>query len=232
MVRKYARKRARSTVPRSNLTYVKNAGRTDRMVVPGYTRRSGYYGRYNRASGDELKFKDETFASLATTTGVTILQPFTGIESGTGESNRIGRKISASTYHIKGQAILPTSTDGPVDRLRIIVVLDKQANGAAATLTDYLETTDINGFRRLENVGRFRSLHDKIITLNSTGGNGTNYSGVIRDVKINIKIPVPVEYNGTAGLIAEIKSNNILVFIISEKGKARLEGATRFRFRG
>lgn len=225
MGRLYVRKRPRSTVSNSNLSYVKNAGRTESIGEYSYPSR-----RYSR--GDELKFTDATFSSLAPTSGVTLLQPFLGIENGTGESQRIGRKVSASTYHIKCQAVLPSSTTDGIDRIRIIIVMDKQANGASATIADYLQSNSIDSFRRLENTGRFKSLYDKTIVLNSTGGNGTNYSGVIRDLKINIKAPVQVEYNGTAGLIAELKSNNLITFIISDKGKARLEGAARLRFRG
>ena len=70
----------------------------------------GYYGRY-KAVGlpEEKKFFDGELTSTAVLSAGAIITPSMNlITTGTGESNRIGRKCKVVSLHIKGRLILPS----------------------------------------------------------------------------------------------------------------------------
>ncbi len=117
---------------------------------------------------------------------------------------------------------------------------DKQCNGAAASVTDILESNNYNSFRNLANNKRFKILYSKIYAWNATciaasvatPDNAARM--VIKDYQVNIakKVFIPVEYDSTTGTITEIKSNNI-GFVLWTKHGLRMKLATsrcRIRF--
>ena len=61
------------------------------------------------------------------------------------------------------------------DEVRVILYLDKQTNGAAAGITDILESDDFQSFNNLANKSRFRTLMDRTYDYNtpSAAGDGT-----------------------------------------------------------
>jgi hypothetical protein len=207
-----------------------------RMVVPGRTRVSGYYGRYNRAGGNEVKFHDNvTNATVATAGGIIDNIP-TGIASGTEESQRIGRQITGTRLNFNGILTLPASAANATDVVRIMVVMDKQCNGATFSATDLLDTSgNFLSYRNLENSKRFRVLYDKRFTLNATAFDSSNVltAPFTRFFKGSIPLKgARFEYSGTTGSITELKSNNLAIFMQSEKGHAVVDMVSRFRYVG
>ncbi len=97
-----------------------------------------------------------------------------------------------------------------------------------------LETADYQSFNNLSNAGRFRVLMDRTHTMvsRSAAGDGTtNDSGEdafngtwFKDVNI------PIEYSAGAGVIAEIRTNNIGVLLISHLNGTLLDSQFRIRF--
>jgi len=247
---------------RANLSQVMLPATTaiTRVGGRGYLRTGGYYGRYNGRPGDELKFHDVWITDDATSSGgsiaippgllnVELLESALEIEQGTGESQRIGRKITISSIHIRGKITLPSS-DSPSScdsRYRIMVVQDKQNNGAGTLLTGaggVLQNGQIESFRDLENVNRFRILYDKTRAINATMGYGifvsnpnpvlSNWTSGQRqvNVNINVRLNLPIEYSSPTGSVTEIRSNNICVFLIGDTSGLSFRGQLRCRFRG
>lgn len=69
-------------------------------------------------------------------------KPFNAIQAGTGFFNRIGNRITMKSLHLVGTLTTTANvTAGIVEYLRIMVVYDKQANGAAPAITDILLDT-------------------------------------------------------------------------------------------
>ncbi len=206
-----------------------------RVVVPGVTRQSGYYGRYARSSGSELKFHDEVTQTTVATTGVLLDNIPTGIVNGTGESERIGRQITGTRLNINGIFTLPASAANTSDVVRMMVVQDKQCNGAVFTTAQLLQiATNFLSYRNLENSKRFKVWLDKRYVLDSKMQTAAATTGAVtRYFKESINLRDMIfEYSGTTGSISELKSNNLAVFFISEKGFTVVDMVSRMRYRG
>lgn len=226
LMAKYLGKRPRS----SGSAVVKRR----RMVVPGRTRVGGYYGRYNRASGNEVKFHDSITSSTITNGGLIVDNIPSGIESGTEEDQRIGRSITATRLNFNGIFTLPASTSNHTDVVRLMVVQDKQCNGATFTSAQLLESGGgFLSYRNLENTARFNVLYDKRFTLNAMTSLGSSTQPVTRFFKASIPLKgMKFEYSSTTGSITELKSNNLAIFMISEHGVALVNMVSRLRFVG
>lgn len=174
----------------------------------------------------ELKFFDTLKAlTVVAETGTILDDSVNHIVQGVGEENRVGRKCTIQSVHFRGTVTNQVGTGlGTIkNSVRIIVYLDKQANGATAAVSDILEdVTALNGynsFRNLANSGRFRVLFDRrkqlIIPAVAQTAAGT-FSSYVNEWSwaFNKSIVFPVEFSGANGTIDEIRSNNIGVLAI------------------
>ncbi len=212
-----------------------------RFGGPGFARTGGYYGRFKgrRASGlaPELKFHDLAIDDAVIATGGTIVEDScNGIAQGVTESQRIGRKCVIKAIHWKMNIALPNTSvpNETSDTARIILYLDKQCNGATATVAGILEDADYQSFKNLANKGRFRTLMDRTYDLNSQSGayDGTNDQFGEHTVtdEFHKQCNIPIEFDSTTGAITEVRSNNIGVLSISGTGKASIFSQMRLRF--
>lgn len=202
----------------------------------GYTRTSGYYGRF-AGTGTELKFFDTSKAlTTVAATGTILDDSLNHIAQGTGESDRIGRKCTLKSINLHGLLQLPAATAAvnTDDVVRFIVFLDKQCNGAAAGVTDILETNDFFSFNNLANKSRFRILCDKKLTINAQGATATagayTYGEQRKGFNLYLRCNLPLEFDNTTGAITELRSNNIGVLAISNQGTARIQYTSRVRY--
>lgn len=195
----------------------------------GYLRTGGFYGRYRApgrlAQGTELKFFDGVNSTAAVGVGGTIAQDsLNEIAQGVGESQRVGRKCTLKKLNMRGECTLPAATNATntSDRLRLVVYHDKQTNGAAAAVTDILESATQDSFLNLANKGRFRILAEKNFTMSAAGatasGAAYTYGEVVKSYKLNINLNTPIEFDGATGAITEMRTNNIGVLLISDSG--------------
>ncbi len=204
-------------------------------VMPGFTRQGGYYGRYP----GELKFFDVDLDDAVVATGGTITDSINKIAQGVTEVQRVGRKCTLTHFNWRVNYTLPVSdavaTAAAGDVLRMMVFIDKQANGATATVTNILESADYQSFLNLANIGRFQILCDKTVSLSyqglaSDGAGVVSSSPVIRHWAAYKKIKVPVEFDGATGAITEIRSNNLGVLLISKNGLCGFVSKIRLRY--
>jgi len=209
-----------------------------RRFVAGQDRVGGYYGRFSGKNA-ELKFHDVDLDDAVVAVTGTVTPSVNLIAQGITESTRIGRKCTLRSYHWRYQVTLPetdaaaTAVDG--DTVRMIVFIDKQANGATAAVTDVLESANIQSFRNLSNSGRFNILCDKLHNLNyltlASDGAGVVSQGLIqKEFVFNKKVALPIEFSDVTGAITEIRSNNIGVLLISHRGIAGFNSGIRLRF--
>jgi len=205
----------------------------------GYLRTGGYYGRFagargrSAAAGTELKFHDLNHTSAVVVAARTIASPsLNGIAQGVAEDERIGRKCTLKSLSLRGTILMPAATGTIVwtDEVRVIVYQDKQCNGAAPAVLDLLETATVEGYNNLANKGRFTTLMDKKMIVSRIPASSTVAGGQFKHFNLYKKLNVPIEFNGAAGALTEIRSNNIGVLAITKNGLMELEYNVRVRY--
>lgn len=202
-----------------------------RSVVP-VARSNSYYAAKNA----EIKFYDVATALSPVPQGGTILNDnLVKIAVGTGQSERIGRKIVVQKVQLKYSIFLPsTATFAQAgQQLRVILYVDKQTNGAAATSTQILASALVRSYRKLDNIGRFTILMDKLHTINGTGGTATTCVEQFRNYSFFKNVNIPIEYDqsvSTTGDIAELRSNNIGILLVSGSGQLDIDTSVRIRY--
>ena len=209
------------------------------IVVPGRTRVGGYYGRFKGRSGVENKFLDTANTSGIIPNGSLFMPSLNVIPQGDGESNRDGRKVTVKSvhYHLTATSLLASTV---TSRVRVMVILDKQCNGAVISPGLILQTTQINSFRSMENIERFTILSDRIVDLPvSAVGSFDPATGITNQLVPTSKrvsfskscnIPVNFDNTATTGVIATIRSNNLCILAFSEAQNVTLGGYARIRF--
>ncbi len=231
--------RKRTRVYRRRTRRTKRFVQEKRRVRPGqrgFVRVGGFYGRYS--NGGELKFHDVDLDDAVVANGGTITPSINLIAQGVTESTRIGRKCTLKNigwhYVYSMPEITAAGSPPPFDNLRIILYIDKQANGATATVLNILETADFQSFNNLSNSGRFRTLMDKTFTLNYRAGAGitasSDYPSVTFKGSFYKRCNIPLEFDNTTGAITEIRSNNIGVLLISSASACGFASKFRLRF--
>ena len=190
--------------------------------------------------GNELKFFDTGVTDLVIDGGVNMTDSIVKIPQGTGQSQRIGRRATLKSMWWRFQYHLPSwsaSTPTEGDNFRIVVYLDRQANGATATQADLFGTqTEIRGMWNLANKDRFEILWDKIWNLNYSTAvyvpakSQIHMGGKFWNETFFKKLDVPLEFDGVNGAMTEIKSNNIGVALVGVNGRAGFRSSIRFRF--
>lgn len=239
-LRKYSGRK----MPRSRFSYAGGPARSRRRrnvvrIVPrqrGLVRVGGFYGRYS--NGGETKFHDIDIDGTFTTAGAIQNGGTVNIiPQGVLENNRVGRKCTIKTVHWRYNIQIPTtaSSSETSDSARVILYVDKQCNGATATVANILAAANYQAYRALENVGRFKILLDKTHKIQCGGGVG----GAIdlwaenqQNYRFSKKCNIPIEYDNSAstGVLTTIRTNNIGVLLIGQGGFATMDSKMRLRF--
>lgn len=234
-----ARKRARTGPPTARA--VANA-----IVAnsKGLVRVGGNYGRYGvnavqQGMKPELKFFDTALAfAFDRTAEVPATGQLTLIPQGDTESTRDGRLAMIKSVQIKGvMSFDPAAAATASAACALYLVLDTQANGAAAAVTDVFTSNAIESqLINLNNSGRFRILKRWIWTYAPSAGVGGALNSVEKTVDFYKKCNVKVDWSSTTGAITEIRSNNLFL-IAGSAGNASddtvtFAGVCRLRFVG
>jgi len=191
----------------------------------------------------ELKCFDGTVPPWQSLTNIGY-QPFGGtllaISEGTDDSSRIGEHIMISKVYIR--LMFNMNEENPAfayDVVRVMVVLDKQANGAPINEVDLLGTAyGPLKFLNTDNAKRFRVLYDESVILKANGAAALNPPGtplVARDVEVlDIYLDhlnIHTRYNDPMGSITSITSNNIAVIMLPQgNNRTRFYGEFRVRY--
>lgn len=212
-------------------------------------RKTGVYSDYKYfASGPrEKKFFDLTVSQTYPTAGV-IIPSLNLLTAGTGATNILGKKCTVTSLQFNGVVTVPQINDDTFADLldasfvRTIFYLDRQCNGAAATVADILASASPFAHLNLENSKRFKVLKDYRMSF-SGGSLGTNASvgttnaflstGENKTMVFYKRCNISLEFvSGAANNIANVKSNNIgILLIINDQTPGTvLNGISRIRF--
>lgn len=202
-------------------------------VVPGYTRTVGAYGR-SMPMSFEKKYFDTSVISVADATAGIIIPSLNLVPQGTTDQTRIGNKITIRNINIHGYCNNDDQTTVAFagSNIRVIVYLDKQANGAAAAVTDIVKTAALSSFRNMDQVDRFVILVDKVIFNPVECTNALHTTNQRHYWSVNKKCMIPIHFSSTTGAIAEVRSNNIGILYLSDTVDANpaANGIARVKF--
>ncbi len=213
-------------------------GRFLRGRRAGYQRTSGFYGRFG--AGGELKFHDIDVDDASIAVNGTILN--TGsvnlIAQGVTESTRVGRKccIKKINWRFSLEKVSTTVLTSGDEIIRVMLYLDKQCNGATATVAGILASDDYQSFNNLANTARFTILMDRTYAMNNPTNTvlaGPIYAYGTMNIQDSFfkTVDIPLEFGGVAGIITEIRSNNIGVLVLSKTGSlVNFDSKMRLRF--
>ncbi len=174
------------------------------------------------------------------------------VDVGTGNTGRKGRLIHMKSIFVNGTIDLnlkadQTDADAFGFGVRIMLILDKQTNGAQLNAEDVMESTvfspDYTGFRNLENTTRFQVLADRTVTMNytaafndATGAAGVatgNFIATRKHFKMKHiwKQPLRVTFKDTGNGVADITDNSVHLIVCDSTANAILVGYnSRMRF--
>lgn len=241
----YRKKRRRSSSGAKHVEQKYAAPQTvSKTFRAGYDRTAGYYGRGGLTR--ELKFKDTSFLGVnvpsgriygtGNTVGALGGPHICGIAQGTGESERIGRKVCAKKLFFKFilEHIEEDSANKAAQTIRVVWFIDKQTNGAPTVDADDIITEwqadsldplspDVHsslGFRNLSEIDRYKVIYDQVFDLNQYGYKATGTEGfgkVQKYFDAYLDLPgggIPIEYSGPLGTTTELRSNSIYYTIL------------------
>ncbi len=224
--------------PRNQIWHwgARRAGRR-RVYRGGRFKRGG--GKSRRAclmgTHPEKKFLDQVISFQPNLTGFQTYL-FTCAQ-GASESQRVGRKAILTDILIKGHLkVDSTSNKLGSNRIRLDVVQDTQPNQAVFAVGDYLQQTDINGYKNLVFAKRFKTLWTKTWTINASSGGGDaaaqHTSESLRPFNISLKPCIDFEYSGNGGVIGDCTVNSLHLIAYEEtvNPATSVQAQARFRF--
>lgn len=165
----------------------------------------GSYSAFQKSSGIERKNIDDTAPKITTGVATWTINCLNDVVQGTTATTRIGRKILMKSINIQG--VVATSTGNAA---RILIVYDKQSNGALPAATDVLTSNTLMAMQNLDNRDRFIILADILPyeqEENISNPSASSGFGWKRYIKCNLE----TIYNGTLGTIADITTGSLLI---------------------
>lgn len=215
------------------------------VVKPGFTRIGGYYGRYNGTPGWEKKWFDTDIPSTQIPVAGSLFPTMNLVQQNAAQDGRIGRKIVIT--NLAFNYYLNKTAGSPFLSTRVMVVLDKQANGAQAAIGDVLQNAgDLTSYYNLANTQRFSVLYDKYNdllsyvpaswTLNGPTNTVATSLQTTKHFKWSKRVNIPVEFSdagANAATIANIKSNNLFIIVLQGSAGATtstIDGMFRLRY--
>lgn len=158
------------------------------------------------------------------------------IAQGTTKNNRIGNKLLL--YQIRGKLTFLLNQEAiagvPNDVVRFILYKDNQANGAAATTNEILDTAingtvNIQSMQAMDFVDRITIIKDRYFTLNPLYGvEGASSGAVLLHMKFSHKCRAEIRYSSTTGAITEVQSDNYGIMLVSQNAATQvLSGQVR-----
>lgn len=154
----------------------------------------------------------DIFGNLDTQgTGSYNLQLINGLTQGTGDAMRIGNEVCNNYLMAKLNFIFPDTTN----RCRVMIVWDKQPNGAPPAVADLFTYTanPVDSFLNPDSKARFHVLKDVIVSGGTSGGPATKAF----NWKINLRKKRTL-YKGTTDTIGAIQSNALWLICQSDSG--------------
>jgi len=196
----------------------------------------GFRGIYERSTSEKKYVDNKSFASPCDTTGLGT--PLNLIEEVTGVVDRIGRKVCLKSFQVRG-TFRPVDTGVNFTFARVMVVFDRQTNGALPTISAILQNATSLTFNNLNNRERFVTLMDKCFALGPYSTTATQTispaNGSFTFVNIFKRLPPNTEtiFGGSGDTIADIMTGGLFLVTIGDMATGDswvMQTATRVRF--
>ncbi len=160
----------------------------------------------------EYKFVDTQQTPAVGITQAGIFQDLPLTAQGTTVSTREGDQIKLMSLYLNYFGSMSASASAST--VRVVIVHDKQPNGASATNSQIWDDATANDLiispANLGNKYRFKVLYNKLHQMSISGNQ--NFRG-----SKYMKLAMPVRYSASAGTIADITTNNIQLWFISDE---------------
>lgn len=157
----------------------------------------------------EFDYVDSSSSTTVASAGT--LRLLNGMAQGDTASSREGNSIRMKSYYMKYQ--IANNATAVNTNTRVILVLDKQSNGAQPLVTDILATNTVVSPRNLDNRKRFKILYDKCHSLGTAGPANINTEFYFKNQQTHVAY-----YNGSnLGTIADIATNALYLLTISDQ---------------
>lgn len=216
---------------------MRNKGSSNTLIVRAAANK-GFVRNTRRTMAHEIKVLDILRTVFAVENTGTQLQLLNGCTQGTNTYNRIGRKIVLKSTQIRG--IVAQTDDTTVNtEFRMIIVWDKQGNGAAPSYANVMQSQNIAGALEatvdaapnINNRERFEIIRDKKMCIAGRSNTATqSYAGspsvLLLDEFIDLKDRHTVYNDGSAGTVGDIVTGALYVFFISDQTNANGVTAT------
>lgn len=185
---------------------------SQRMETPVPTRTSRPKRSVRRAltnkGADHIIDVSATGQVMNSTGNVVLLN---GASRGDDIADRTGRRTKNVYVGVRARGYV-TATTGTAQEHRVLLVYDRQSNGAAPAVTDILLSASPNAFYNFNNTYRFKILYDRKYTLGSAvDGQGPSTWGI----KVNRNIRLDTIFNnGNAGTIADMQTGGLFLVYV------------------
>lgn len=158
--------------------------------------------------GPELKTIDTVVANSRITfnSAVSVSNLLNVTAQGVGAQQRLGRKFRMKSLFIRWNGDLAPTTTGSAS-LRMLVVYDKEPEGAAPPIASVLVADNIGSVMNLDNQARFSVLCDEVIQC--VGTQGPQSWNVKRYIKLNHQTVTSDTNNNS---IVDIQTGSIYAF--------------------
>lgn len=183
----------------------------------------------------ELKYKDRAVSYQISAVGnFTLLND---VDIGTTPNDRVGDEITVTSLQFRG--FLEKTATLQFDTVRVILLWDRQPNGAPPTASTILDDSIITSLvfapyhRQYQK--RYKILYDKTSQINSFVYDTTLSENEVRRYPISFKrkkLGRMIKYDGTAAGIADIQTNSLYLFTMCTSGGGMFfEGGFRLYFK-
>lgn len=225
------------------------------MTKPRYQKKqSGYYDKASKAlsiAGKALavgvatkkllnvekKYLDKEF-NQNVSEDVATINLLNGVAQGDTGITRDGDQAKFLSLQWRGMILGPTGSDGP-SAVRIMIVHDKQGDGATPTITEILEQAEWQSPLNMANKMRFSVLHDSQYTVGLRETVTHTNNGSIPSIKLvkgylklgKKDMGIKVRYNGTGSAITDLSSNPIWLVQIASGADGLNASKTDLYFR-
>lgn len=164
-------------------------------------------GRVLSMINTEDKYNDQTQSNQSVPNTGFVSSVLTVMARGTADNERIGNKVLGKDILIRGSVAI-NSASTVTQNVRLMLVCDKEYDGATAALTDVLQSVD--PFSPIEEhfTKRFTILRSYNFALSSQRPNVT--------FKIYSKVPWHVWYDGSGSTSTDGKENQLYLMAVSD----------------
>lgn len=191
------------------------------------SRSGGYIGKEHKFLDTEVDSVSLVQTVAGAETDPSTINCLNAMAQGDGESQRGGRMCYFTSLQIRGwvlfQASASATSPSVPGYVRILIVRDKQSNGATYNSEDVLQAPSSSNvaseaLRNLQYLQRFTVLKDITVkqSIYSGVGTATDSDWCAQQVpwKCNIKLNMKTLFTGTTGTIANIVDNSLHVMAI------------------